>query len=435
MSESIDPPCSPNTTTLGSQNSSKKVQTDTSEGKVASSPPPPADNAQPSVSNESASSTVSSPIQIPSISTAITKPSYNFNFNVDQSSSDDDEERVQDGSHGEDEEELIDEMGLMPKYMAPRVVELRNLHDERKEVMERYLVERAELEARYHSIYYQPLYERRKNVIMGVFDEEIASKAAAGNAKTDGVEKQVQETTANAGRHFNKEIQEDVEEENVGSRERGIPQFWVCALSHMNEISQLITENDVDCLEHCIDIQCIDHEDGQGFTLKFFFDASTNAYFTNEVLTKRYDVPNLLLQDEPILKLVTGCAIDWTSDDKRLTFEKVQKRQRAKTGRSAGKMRTVTKSERRDSFFHFFNTPKMPDMDAMDEEQADAIEEAFDRDYDVAQAFRSYLIPNAVLWFTGEAIEGGLENFEQMAKDLDKEVEAGEEVDEDEGEH
>ena len=59
----------------------------------------------------------------------------------------------------------------------------------------------------------------------------------------------------------------------------------------------------------------------------------------------------------------------------------------------------------------------------MDEEEADALEEAFDHDYgmynflcnfdviyltvnvsceDVAQSFRSHIIPNAVAWFTGE---------------------------------
>lgn len=48
-------------------------------------------------------------------------------------------------------------------------------------------------------------------------------------------------------------------------------------------------------------------------------------------------------------------------------------------------------------------------MGDIDEEEADAIEEAFDHDYEVAQQFRSYIIPKAVLWFTGEAMESALE--------------------------
>lgn len=47
----------------------------------------------------------------------------------------------------------------------------------------------------------------------------------------------------------------------------------------------------------------------------------------------------------------------------------------------------------------------------MDEDEADALEEAFDHDYDVAQSFRSHIIPKAVMWFTGEAME---DEFERM---------------------
>ena len=39
----------------------------------------------------------------------------------------------------------------------------------------------------------------------------------------------------------------------------------------------------------------------------------------------------------------------------------------------------------------------------MDEEQADAIEQAFDLDYDVAQVFCSQIVPKVVLFFTGGA--------------------------------
>ena len=40
-------------------------------------------------------------------------------------------------------------------------------------------------------------------------------------------------------------------------------------------------------------------------------------------------------------------------------------------------------------------------MEDMDEEQADAVEQAFDLDYDVAKAFCLYSVPKVVLWFTG----------------------------------
>jgi hypothetical protein len=65
-------------------------------------------------------------------------------------------------------------------------------------------------------------------------------------------------------------------------------------------------------------------------------------------------------------------------------------------------VRTVAKTERKESFFHWFDPPEMPPMDTMDEEEADRLEEEFDSDYEIAQAFRNHVIPKAVLWFSGE---------------------------------
>ena len=64
----------------------------------------------------------------------------------------------------------------------------------------------------------------------------------------------------------------------------------------------------------------------------------------------------------------------------------------------------IQKSETDNNFVTSYATspPEIPKMEDMNEDTADAIEEAFDSDYDVAQAFRSHIIPKAVLWFTGE---------------------------------
>ena len=158
----------------------------------------------------------------------------------------------------------------------------------------------------------------------------------------------------------------------------------------------------MDCLDHLTDITCTDFPDGLGFELHFHF--SSNPFFTNNLLTKRYEVPNLLTEDEPILKEVTGTTIQWKAGQS-LTYREVTKKQRKKGGPNAGQIRTITKKERTESFFHFFTPPKMPGlMDVIDEDEADAVEEAFDHDYDVAQAFRGHLIPRAIMWFTGEAM-------------------------------
>ena len=70
-------------------------------------------------------------------------------------------------------------------------------------------------------------------------------------------------------------------------------------------------------------------------------------------MIKRYEVHNLLLDDEPILKNVTGCDIHW-EEGTILMYREVKKKHISKSGRKAGKMRTVNKRERTDSFFHFF---------------------------------------------------------------------------------
>ena len=58
----------------------------------------------------------------------------------------------------------------------------------------------------------------------------------------------------------------------------GIPQFWVCAMGHMEAVAKLITERDIDCVEHLTDVTCQDFEDSTGFELRFTFDISTPPY-------------------------------------------------------------------------------------------------------------------------------------------------------------
>ena len=133
----------------------------------------------------------------------------------------------------------------------------------------------------------------------------------------------------------------------------GILQFWVCTMGHMEAIDKLITERDIYCLKHLTDNTCQDSEDGTGFLLRFTFDIKTNEYFTDELLIKRYEVRNLLLDDEPIPKNVTGYDIHW-KEGRRLIYRDINKKQISKRGEKARQIRTVNKRERTDSFFHFF---------------------------------------------------------------------------------
>lgn len=281
----------------------------------------------------------------------------------------------EDDDDGESEED-DSPMSQLPSYVIPRVAKLQDLDEQREKVMEEYLAERAALEKKY-ATRLTPLYDKRRQIINGEMDKGIEEEEEENSKHKD-------ETTS--------------EEPPSGEIVKGVPQFWICTMTQMETVGELITEEDVDCLEHLQDITCSDDEDGRGFTLRFVF--GPNEYFHDAVLTKRYEVPNLLTSDEPILKQVVGCKIQW-KEDKSLTFRRVKKKQRGK-GKNAGQVRTVTKTEKKESFFQWFDPPKMPSMDDMDEEEAEELEEIFDSDYEVAQAFRTQVIPRAVLWFTGE---------------------------------
>ena len=291
----------------------------------------------------------------------------------------------------DDDEEDEDPMANLPIYVKRRLLKLKELNDDREALMADYLKERAQLEAKYQSLC-KPLYEKRRDIVRGDCDEEI-DKMFNSNKEDDDADNDDFDKIEKAGEGGAKR-----REDLPGLRVPGIPQFWVCALNHMDVVAGLITENDVACLEFLQDITCEDEENGDGFTLQFHF--APNIYFEDTVLTKRYEVPNLLLADEPILKSVEGCEIHW-KPGKCLTETKVTKTQRG-TGKNAGQVRTVAKTARCDSFFNFFQPPIMPSLDQMNEEVAAKLEQDFDEDYDIAQAFRSHIVPKAALWFTGQ---------------------------------
>ena len=281
------------------------------------------------------------------------------------------EENEEDPDESDDEEQdvLVD----MPPYLLDRLEKLKALDKDRDEKLADYMRERAALEAKYQSIY-SKLYEGRRAIVQGEKDEIYTLETT----------KQV----------------------------KGVPQFWVCAIAHMETIQALLSEDDVCCLEFLQDVTCKDDEDGKGFTLSFFFEP--NPYFENSILTKRYEVPNLMTGDEPILKNVVGSDIKW-KEGKSLTHKTIIKEQRGK-GKQAGQVRKVYRKERTESFFHWFEPLKMPSLEDtkalanMTEEDAANLEAMFEMDYEVAQALRTQIIPKAVLWFTGHAAQPDLED-------------------------
>lgn len=79
-----------------------------------------------------------------------------------------------------------------------------------------------------------------------------------------------------------------------------------------------------------------------------------------------------------------------------------------------------------ESFFNFFSPPQPPTDD--DDTVASDIEERLELDYQLGEDIKEKLIPRAIDWFTGEALQ-----FEELGEEVDPD-EFEDEDDEDEDE-
>ncbi|MCO5560070.1 hypothetical protein L7F22_013676 [Adiantum nelumboides] len=270
-----------------------------------------------------------------------------------------------------------------------RVVVLQEIQAQHDELEKKFLEERDALEARYQKLY-DPLYSKRYEIVNGITEPE---GVVAENAT---------------------ELAEAKKDE-----EKGVPEFWLSAMKTNETLAMQITERDEEALKFLRDIRWCKIDDPKGFKLEFLFD--TNPFFKNTTLTKTY---HMIEEDEPILERAIGTEIEWYPG-KNLT----QKVLRKKPKKGAKNAKPVTKTESCESFFNFFSPPQVPeDHEDIDQDTAEQLQDVMEQDYDVGSTIRDKIIPHAVSWFTGEALQG--EEFE----DVDEDDESGDIEDEDEDE-
>ncbi|KAL5522860.1 hypothetical protein ACEPAG_8878 [Sanghuangporus baumii] len=210
-----------------------------------------------------------------------------------------------------------------------------------------------------------------------------------------------------------------------------IPEFWLTALRNHIGISDLITDRDADALKHLTDIR-LEYLEGDQLGFKLLFSFSPNEYFENEVLEKTYLYkPEIDYSGDFIYDRAVGTAIRW-KEDKDLTKEFEVKKQRNKSVlfyvcfercllisvEDTNRVRLVRKARPVESFFNFFNPPAPPpedeDEDELDEEALEAREELESRlelDYQIGEDIRDRIIPRAVDYFTGKALEYDAEDL------------------------
>ncbi|KAG0590212.1 hypothetical protein M758_1G079700 [Ceratodon purpureus] len=279
----------------------------------------------------------------------------------------------------------------LPKMVKRRVKALQEIQAEHDELEDKFHEERAALEAKYQKLY-EPLYIKRSDIVNGVVEVEAPKD-------------EVPEADAPA-------------EEGKEEDHKGVPEFWLTAMKTNEIVGMQITERDEAALKFVKDIKSSNLEDNKGFKLDFYFEE--NPYFKNTVLSKTY---HMIDDDEPILERAVGTEIEWAAG-KNLT-QKVMKK---KPKKGAKNTKPVTKTEQCESFFNFFTPPQVPEDDDIDQDTAEALQDSMEQDYDIGSTIRDKIIPHAVSWFTGDALNG--EEFE----DDDEEDDEDDEDDEDEDE-
>jgi hypothetical protein len=354
-----------------------------------------------------------------------------------------------------------DESLELPKPVMRRVNALKNLQIEMIDIEAKFYEELHKLECKYASLY-EPLFDKRVKIVSG--EHEPTDDEAKWIYDDDEKE---QEDKENGTKKENEEKNEKIEEKETANC-IGIPEFWLHVFRSAEFVSEMIQEHDEPILKHLRDVRVRMHETKPyGYTLEFHFDE--NEYFTNKILTKTYelstdmDAKDPLAYDGPIIYKCKGCVIDWKKD-MNVTVKQIKKKQKHK---NSGTIRVITKEEKQDSFFNFFDMPTkdgmrpsfrthMQDSTAEangeknkqvaiangksnneNEEDDDADEELCEADFELGHFFKESLIPKAVLYFTGEIVDDEASYDEEDyddEEDEEGEQKKDEEEDEDEEE-
>lgn len=310
----------------------------------------------------------------------------------------------------------------LPAPVRRRVAGLKGVQKEQAKLEAEFQEEVLQLEKKYF-IKYTPLYEKRSKIVNGAAepnDEEVkAGEREEEEGAEEGTKAETKEESQNA---------EDV---------KGIPEFWLSAMKNQVSLAELITERDEAALKHLTDIR-MEYLEKPGFRLIFEF--SDNDFFTNKAITKTY-----FYQEESgyggefIYDHAEGDKISW-KQSKDLTVTVESKKQRNKNTKQT---RIIKKTVPTDSFFNFFNPPKAPEYDDDDATDVDNVEERLELDYSLGEDIKEKLIPRAIDWFTGEALqfegldgddlEGDFEDEddeddEELSEERDDEEESEEEV-------
>ena len=301
----------------------------------------------------------------------------------------------------------------LPAPVRRRVAGLKGVQKEHTKLEGEFQEEVLQLEKKYFAKY-TPLYEKRAKIVNGA-SEPTEDEIKAGDQ--DDEEEDAEAATGEA-----------TEGGKAGEDLPGIPEFWLSAMKNQVSLAELITDRDEPALKVLTDVR-MEYLERPGFRLIFAF--AENDFFTNKTITKTY-----FYQEESgyggefIYDHAEGDKIDWKAG-KDLTVRVESKKQRNKSKQmrcifrlhqmliyptDTKQTRVVKKTVPTESFFNFFDPPKAPEGE--DDDVDSDVEERLELDYQLGEDIKEKLIPRAIDWFTGEALQ-----FEEVDEDLEGDFE------------
>ncbi|KAI4215044.1 MAG: hypothetical protein LQ351_002358 [Letrouitia transgressa] len=278
----------------------------------------------------------------------------------------------------------------LPAPVRRRVAGLKGVQKDHSKLEVLFQEEVLQLEKKYFAKF-SPLYEKRAQIVNGLVEPTEEDIKAGEPEETD---EELSKT-------------ESADDDKALTSTTGIPEFWLSAMKNQVSLAELITDRDEAVLKVLTDIR-MEYLEKPGFRLIFEF--APNDFFTNKIITKTY-----YYQEESgyggdfIYDHAEGDKIEWRAD-RDLTVRVEAKKQRNKTTKQT---RIVKKTIPTESFFNFFDPPKAPNVD--DDNAVSDVEERLELDYQLGEDIKEKLIPRAIDWFTGEALQ-----YEEMDEDAEE---------------
>jgi len=301
----------------------------------------------------------------------------------------------------------------LPPQVKKRIKSLKKLQLEATHIEAKFYQEVHELECKYHKLY-TPLYEKRSTITKGTYEptEEECDFPSDSEDEEDELSADVKDKA---------KIEDEKKDEVTEKTEDvvGIPEFWLTIFKNVDMLAEMVQEADEPVLALLEDVTETLSGNGEtmGFTLHFHF--KENDYFTNKVLTKEYMMKCEPVEDNPFdfegpeIFKCKGCEIDWKKG-KNLTVKTVKKKQKHK---NKGNIRTITKQMKADSFFNFFDPPTVPEDPKVEVDEE--TQQILTADFEIGHYIRERIVPRAVLYFTGEALDEDSDFEEEEESDDD----------------